>query len=105
MANIEVSIEIKEPIKLEKYRLYLRNPNGKTRGELNRNVLYILAKDYCDFIQVIPSSRWVTFEEIVNLIWQWELKNQRVSYNRTRKAIEDGLEYLISTTVVQKTNE
>lgn len=109
MDKIEAVIEVKEPEKKEevitRYKLFIRNSNGKTRGELNRNVLHIAAKDYCDLLQTVSSFKWMTMEDIVEAVWHWELKNSRIKYNRSRKAIEEGVKYLVDATVIQEKSE
>jgi hypothetical protein len=38
-----------------------------------------------------PRPRWSTMEEIVQIVWECEKRNVRLTYSRSRKQIEDGV--------------
>lgn len=100
------AIEPRQSVKKQdteaKYRLAFRKPNGHVRGDISSSVLHQASRDYADLIQVIPSFKWMTIEEIVEAVWAWEKKNNRITYNRTRVAIESGVLWLINATIVEK---
>jgi len=76
------------------FRLNLYRSNGQIRMDISQAVLYDLSKDWGDLIKVIPSNSWVTVDELVQMVWEWEKKQFRKSFTRTRKQIEDGVQAL-----------
>lgn len=93
----------KDHIEIAKYKLNLYRSNGTLRTEITNAVYHMLATHYGDFMRFIPSTRWSTMEEIVQIVWECEKRNVRLTYSRSRKQIEDGvLEMVRCGAVLQK---
>lgn len=91
--SVAVKKEKQKEIKSEPFtfRLNLYRSNGQVRMDIATAVIYQLSKDWGDLIKVIPSNMWVTVDELVQMVWEWEKKQFRKSFTRSRKQIEDGV--------------
>jgi hypothetical protein len=86
-----------------RYKLNLYRPNGQLRAEISKALFFDLSKHWGDLMRLIPSNRWSTVEEIVQIVWEWEKKQYRKSFTRSRKQIEEGINQLvISGVLLQK---
>jgi len=91
--------DISEPLKVKK-NLYLAN--GQIRGEISKSVLHTMIARWGDIIHIVPSNQWCTVDEIVQMVWEWEKKQYRKSFTRTRKQIEDGVRELLEADILMR---
>jgi hypothetical protein len=84
-------VEALTPAPIPMFKLHLYRPNGQVRADISKAVLYELSKNWGDLMKIIPSNRWSTLEEIVQMVWEWEKRQFRKTFTRTRKQIEDGV--------------
>lgn len=82
------------------YRLNFRRPNGDIRSDIPKSLVHTLVTEWCDLLRLIPSNRWSTMDEIAIWVWEWETRNYRQKYNRTRPQIERGVIELVEAGVV-----
>lgn len=82
------------------YKMNMYLPNGTIRSEIPKGVLHVLGRDWGDIMRCVPSHRWSTMEEIVNLVWDFERRSYLKSFNRTRKQIEDGVKAAVEAGVI-----
>lgn len=98
-SNLSPSVQTLEG----RYKLNLYRPNGQLRAEISKAQFFDLSKNWGDLMRLIPSNRWSTTEEIVQIVWEWEKKQYRKSFTRSRKQIEEGINQLvISGVLLQK---
>lgn len=89
--SVKKKIVVADPM----YRMNLYRSNGQVRSDIPKGVLYELSRDWGDIIKVIPANRFSTLEEIIQMVWEWEKRQFRKSFTRTRKQIEDGVASLL----------
>jgi hypothetical protein len=73
------------------FKLYLFRPNGSVRSDLKKGVHAELARKWGDIIRCIPSHRWSTLDEIVELVFNYENKSYLRDFSRTRKQITEAV--------------
>jgi hypothetical protein len=93
-------VEALTPAPLPMFKLNLYRPNGHVRADISKAVLYDLSKNWGDLMKIVPSNRWSTLEEIVQMVWEWEKRQFRKTFTRSRKQIEDGVVALYKAGVV-----
>lgn len=86
------------------YKLNFRSAAGSIRGDINKEVVRQLSSRWSDLLRIIPQHRWISFEEILTLAWDFENRSLRKLYNRTRKQVEDGVKELLDAGVLEKKN-
>jgi hypothetical protein len=82
------------------YKMDMFLPNGTIRSNIPKGVLHMLGRDWGDIMRCVPSHRWSTMEDIVNLVWDFENKSYLKSFNRTRKQIEEGVQAAVEAGVI-----
>jgi hypothetical protein len=82
------------------YKLDFRRHNGDIRADIPKSLVYTLSARWADLLRVVPSHRWSTLEEIVQIVWDWEKRQYRKLFSRTRKQIEDGVKELVESGVL-----
>lgn len=92
----EIPVLQPEPL----YRLNYRRSNGQIRAEISKSIVYILNVNWPDLLRVIPSTEWVTVDQIVALVRVWENSSPRKTFIRCKEDIERGLVDLISAGVL-----
>lgn len=97
--NKRVKKAVEPPVIL--YKLNFRRPNGDIRPEIPKALVYTLVTNWADLLRIVPANRWSTLEEIVELVWNWEKRQYRKLYTRTRKQIDDGVRELTDAGVIQ----
>lgn len=106
-SNLPISSDEKKRVKkaveppVILYKLNFRRPNGDIRSEIPKALVYTLVTNWADLLRIVPANRWSTVEEIVTLVWEWEKRQYRKLYTRTRKQIEDGIRELTEASVIQ----
>jgi hypothetical protein len=82
----------KKPIKKEdeikRYKLNIYRLNGTVRSDINKGVYQEMGRKWGDVIRCIPSHRLSTFEEILQFVWDFEARQYRKAFERTRKQVE-----------------
>ena len=86
------------------YKLNFRSASGTIRGDINKEVVRQLSSRWSDLLRIIPQHRWISFDEILTLAWDFENRSLRKLYNRTRKQVEDGVQELLAAGVLEKKN-
>lgn len=86
------------------YKLNFRNASGSIRGDINKEVVRQLSSRWSDLLRIIPQHRWIAFEEILQMAWDFENRSLRKLYNRTRKQVEEGVQELLDAGVLEKKN-
>jgi len=89
--------EIVKPI--PQYRLNAFTTAGIVKSSISSAVYQDACRKHGDIMRCISSSKWTTFEEILNDVWTLEKKMKNPS-NRTRKAVETALNDLIERELV-----
>jgi len=82
------------------YKLNYRTAQGGVRAEISRSILYQVGSKWGDLLNIIPSTRWATLEEIVQVVWEWEKRHPHASLKRSRKQIEEGVEALVAARIL-----
>lgn len=100
--SIDDPVKVKQvkPKKVYKYRLNYRRDNGVIRPDISSSIIYMINLNWADLIRVIPSDRWVTMDEIVKLVFEWENTYPRKTTFRTRNDIEEGIDFLLDVGVL-----
>jgi hypothetical protein len=105
--NVEDSIAFVEETdvilnvhKVLMYRLNYRNSNGLIRSTIPKSVVYQLTVHWPDLLRLIPSERWVTVDEIEQLVSRWEMATPRKTIIRKRVDIERGIDELVEAGVL-----
>lgn len=82
------------------YKLNFRTSMGSVRSEFSSKITYDMAKKWGDLLHIIPSTRWCTLEDIVQIVWNAEVRNPFQTLKRSRKQIEDGIGELVAARIL-----
>lgn len=82
------------------YKLNYRRPNGLIRTDIPKSVVYNLNVNWPDLLRVVPSDRWVSYDDVVRMVGEWENASPRKSIVRTTESIQIGLSELLLSGVL-----
>lgn len=94
--KVQVKKEKEDPGE-PRYKLNIYRLNGTLRPDISKAVYLEMGRKWGDIIRCIPSHRFSTFEEILNFVWQFEAKQYRKAFTRTRKQVEEAVRELVQS--------
>lgn len=95
--NVKQIVEVAEV----RYKLIVYTSSGTLKPSISAGIFMEMGRQHGDIIRSVSSARWMTLDEICELVWTFERKMKNPS-NRTKKAILDALEQLVERSFVTK---
>jgi len=98
MTEIHITIDVQRPTDSQ-YRLNVYTASGTIRSNIKSAAYLEMAKQHGDIIRSLNSRRWMSVDEICELVWRYERKMLHPS-NRTKHSIVSALNTLVEHSFV-----
>ena len=84
-----------------RYKMNLYKPNGILRSEIPRQVYANMSAKYGDIMRAVPSYKFATMDEIVEIYWELE-RRLKFDMGRTRPKIAAAVEEMVAADLVRQ---
>ena len=91
--EISITIDVQKSSADSQYRLNVYTASGTIRPNIKSAIYLEMAKQHGDIFRALNSRRWMSVNEICELVWRYERKMLHPS-NRSRMSIVQALDAL-----------
>jgi hypothetical protein len=99
--EINITIDVQRSVADSQYRLNVYTASGTIRPNIKPAIYLEVAKQHGDILRALNSRKWMTVDEICELVWRYERKMLHPS-NRSKPSIVAALDALVDRSFAVK---